>query len=163
MSRKNKRAVDVVYERPALRDRLLSPRRLLLWVLGVIAWVLVSALIMALLQLDSITRVLLTTGAGIIVALLFTAVVKPSTHQITVSADDLTVTTRRGDRVYPWTGTQGLAIQTARFTNIHDFAVLSGEKASDDVVVRADKETWVALVTTLSRTAEKHGVSLTEK
>lgn len=163
MSRKNKRAIDVVYERPALRDRLLNPRRLLLWVLGFVAWIFASALILAFLQLGSFPGVLATTGAGIVLALLFTAVVKPSTHQIAVSAQDLTVTTRRGDHVYPWTGTEGLAVQTARFTNVHDLAVLSGRKASDDVVVRADKATWAALVMSLSKSAETHGVSVTEK
>lgn len=163
MSRKSKRTTDVVYERPELRERLLNPRRLSLWVLGIAGWIFASALILAFLQLGSFAGVLATTGAGIILALLFTAVVKPSTHQIAVSAEDLTVTTRRGDHVYPWIGTQALTVQTSRFTNVHDLAILNGKKNSDDVVVRADKETWGALVANLSKSAKAHGISLTEK
>lgn len=163
MSRKTKRASNVVYQRPDFRERLLNPRRLLLWVVCLAAWLFGSALIQAFLQLGSIAVVLLTTGIGIVAAMLFTAVVKPSTHQITVSDRDLTITTRRGDHVYPWMAAQGMTVQTARFTNVHDLAVQTGPKTADDVVVRADAQTWAVLVADLSEVAETHGVSVTDK
>lgn len=164
MSQKRKKRSEIVYERPPLRQRLVSnPRRWTTRAVGVVAWVVLSALLMAMLQLESIAGVLLLTGVGAVAGILFVGVVKPSAHRIELMDDEVVVTTRRGDHFYLWSETAEVALVRSRFVHAHEFGVGLRPGATDDVVVRVDQQAWAQFSDRLSGVAKRHGVPVRTK